>query len=301
MTSGNLDIKLRPLRLAFLIEGADKEGVLEAIRINTFLWGGSFNPIIPVFKRAPKPWQERFHTVSAREMAEGLLDAFDPDFVELTGKYSECTVDVGHRKVIKSSDILEGLNRDGTPAYGIGLFEILNHLLAKELKYVRRKPLDIQVPNLLKTGHLFLASVFGELPSALDNILREQFDRELGTKRTDCSLTDYSLLLDPKVLFLRRLANLYVRPVPRSAWFSDCVFFLDATSVLDVVDYWNLRAVGWNVCPVSKQAAASESVKKLARQASLQCLKAEQERRSAGFLLPLRYAALRKAWERVPR
>ena len=31
------------------------------------------------------------------------------------------------------------------------------------------------------------------------------------------------------------------------------IFFLDATKPLDIMDYWNLRAIGWGVIPVPKQ------------------------------------------------
>jgi len=32
---------------------------------------------------------------------------------------------------------------------------------------------------------------------------------------------------------------------------------------LDIIDYWNLRAVGWNVIPVPKQASRSERTRQL--------------------------------------
>ena len=42
-----------------------------------------------------------------------------------------------------------------------------------------------------------------------------------------------------------------------------CIFFLDATNSLDVMDYWNLRAIGWNVIPVPKQFMRFEKTKQL--------------------------------------
>ncbi len=40
METGTIDIRLRPIRLAFLVDPSDKKAVLEAIGLNTFLWGG---------------------------------------------------------------------------------------------------------------------------------------------------------------------------------------------------------------------------------------------------------------------
>jgi hypothetical protein len=267
MTSGSLDITLRPLRLGFLVDGTDAKGVLEAIRINSFLWGGSFNPIIPVFKRAPKLWREKYNKVSAQEMAHGLLEAFDPDFVVLTGRYSKPTLDVGYRKIIKSSEILGHINEDRGPAYGIGLFEILNYIIGTELKFVRRTPLDVRVPKLPRKGHLFLASVFGELPSSIDELLHQHFDQALETKRVKCSLNDFTTLLDRKILFLRRLSSFQISAAIMPAWpRGDCIFYLDATSTLDVIDYWNLRAARWNILPIPRQSGSSEAAKNRARE-----------------------------------
>ena len=42
-----------------------------------------------------------------------------------------------------------------------------------------------------------------------------------------------------------------------------CIFFLDATNSLDVMDYWNLRAIGWNVIPVPKQFIRFEKTQQL--------------------------------------
>ncbi|QKQ26529.1 hypothetical protein [Candidatus Reidiella endopervernicosa] len=41
---------------------------------------------------------------------------------------------------------------------------------------------------------------------------------------------------------------------------------MDAGSSLDVIDYWNLRASGWNVIPIAKQVSDSDSVKSAVRE-----------------------------------
>lgn len=95
MPLGSVNITLRPVRLAFLVDPADRSGVFEAIQLNTFLWGGMFNPIVPVFRRTPKILRERFQRHSATDISEGLIQAFDPDYIVLVGKYSKLTVNVG--------------------------------------------------------------------------------------------------------------------------------------------------------------------------------------------------------------
>ena len=45
----------------------------------------------------------------------------------------------------------------------------------------------------------------------------------------------------------------------------DCVFLLDATKPHDIIDYWNLRAVGWGVVPVAIRAADSNSTRRVVK------------------------------------
>ena len=40
---------------------------------------------------------------------------------------------------------------------------------------------------------------------------------------------------------------------------------MDANNLLDVIDYWNLRASGWNVIPIAKQISSSDIAKSIAR------------------------------------
>lgn len=49
-------VTLRPIRFAFLVKPNDSKRLLEIFQINTCLWGGKFNPIIPIFGHVPKWW-----------------------------------------------------------------------------------------------------------------------------------------------------------------------------------------------------------------------------------------------------
>jgi hypothetical protein len=262
----NVNMRLRPLRLAYLVDPADKGAILRAIQVNTFLWGGAFNPIIPLFKRVPKAWRGDSSLVSSpKEIIAGYLDAYDPDYVVFDGSGSKLDVEVGNRQRITSSDIMAGVEEDGTPKFGIGLFEILSHLLEKEMKFVRRDPLEFLIPNLGESHHLFLASVFGCLPDPLLSTVMEEFAPSVNLRRVTAKISGYSELLKAKTLFLRRISSLYIEPLQRQGrGRGECIFLLDAANALDIIDYWNLRAVGWNVLPVAKQYSESEGIGRLA-------------------------------------
>ena len=54
--SVSVEIKTRPIRLAFLVDPNNSEQVGEAIRLSSTLWGGAYFPIIELCKRIPVVW-----------------------------------------------------------------------------------------------------------------------------------------------------------------------------------------------------------------------------------------------------
>ena len=62
----NATVRVRPLRLAFLVEPNDKRGLQRIFETNSALWGGLFNFVIPLFKQVPQRYRERyFKTIPA--------------------------------------------------------------------------------------------------------------------------------------------------------------------------------------------------------------------------------------------
>ncbi len=266
MAYGTINVKLRPIKFAFLIDHRDKNALSESISINSFLWGGSFNPIIPVYNQSPRIWRENLGKgPNPKEIIEGYLDAYDPDFVVLTGKLIAPSVDFGNRQVIKASEILAGVKENGIPRYGIGLFEIVNSFITKELKFIRKAPLDIIWPRFGRTNNLFMSSVFGMLPKDIEDIFKSKFADALGAKQISCNIENFADYFRPIKLFPRRLTSFFIKPVRYNIWNrGDCIFFLDAKNPSDIIDYWNLRAIGWSVLPVPKQVASLSNIKELA-------------------------------------
>ena len=265
MTRGTVNVKLRPIKLAFLVNPNDKESLLKAIEINTFLWGGMYNPIIPTYKQISPKWKKFPYErdLSAKSVVSGYLDNFDPDYVVPMGECIDYNLDVGYRKKIDDvSEILERVEKDRVPNYGIGLFEILEYFFDQELKFQRKYPLDVCVPRFGTRFSLFFASVFGKFPENIDAIFWRNFSESLEAKKVDCFASNYAELLNPQKRFLRRMTRFYLKSRGRA---EQCIFFLDATKSLDIIDYWNLRAIGWNVIPIPKQFAQSDKTMQLTR------------------------------------
>jgi hypothetical protein len=267
MLSGSLTAKLRPLRLAFIVPADDRSAVRQAIRICSFLWGGVYNPIIPLYKRRPKSTDGR-PMPPAAQLVQGYIEAFDPDFIVRLGSAKQADVALGHRVEIDADEILKHVSEDGTPSYGIGLYEIMDHMLAKEFRFVRRNPLMLHIPQV--GDDLFLASIFGDLPEALQPGLTARLERLSEYKSPPCSRSNYYELLQPANLFIRRLTCLKIDP--RRSWCrDDYALLLDANVLADILLYWNLRALGWRVIPVPKQSAGDQGVRDFVSRYVEQC------------------------------
>ena len=260
MIRGTVDVKLRPIKLAFLVHPDDKESLLKAIEINTLLWGGMYNPIIPTYSETPLIWGDRTsENPDFQSIITGYLDNFDPIYVVSMGECSDYSIDVGYRKTINDvSDFFTSFEQHRTPNYGISIFEVLDHFFKEEFRFRQRDPQDISIPLFDTRFCLFLSSVFGRLSEDFDTFFGENFAERLEANQLQCSALNYVEFLDHQKLFFLRMTELYINV---NAYGKKCLFFLDADSGLDIIDYWNLRAVGWNVFPIPKQFTQSDEMK----------------------------------------
>lgn len=228
MVSGFLKVKLRPLRLAFLVEPTDRAAIKHAVETASFLWGGAFSPIIPAYRKLPKFWAPDSRGASAESVVNGYLDAFDPDYVVKVGRLEGEELKFAHRSVIKCSEILEGVEDDGTPKFGVGMFEVLQYFAEHELKYVRHEPIHIRLPEFSTQHELFLASVFGKFPPVIDNLADDGWKKLPGIQAAKCTINNYFEFLSPDNLFIRRLGTVEIHTSRvRSFRRCDCIFLMN--------------------------------------------------------------------------
>ena len=118
MAHGTVNVRLRPIKLAFLVNPNDKDSLLKAIEINTFLWGGIYNPIIPTYEQLPSNWEDLpSKDLTPQSVVLGYLDNFDPDYVVPMGECSNYSFDIGNRRKIDDvEEILEPVKEYGTPS-----------------------------------------------------------------------------------------------------------------------------------------------------------------------------------------
>ena len=263
MAYGTAKIRVRPIRVGFLVDPADRAAVYRAIELSTFLWGGNYNPIIPSYRRTPAKWESDHirRLPSPAHIVAGYLDGFDPDLVVPVGNCANRSHEVGNRDIVKEEDLIGDLSNTAAPRYGIGLIELLRDFVEQELKYKRNDSLNVAFPVLPRSNRLFLASVFGAVPTNAQKIIDRHYADMPGITKINPTLVNFVDLLSQKRMFPRRLSVWAMEEKPlREA----TLFVCDATSTQDIVDYWNLRAAGYYVVPIPIQGAAFENIKKLA-------------------------------------
>lgn len=256
---------LRPINIAFLVDMNDKKALEEVIFINSYLWGGAYNAIIPVYKRIPTSYKKDFFRKTTLEIIEGYIQNYDPDFIVNLSSFDIKKLKNRDRgkdwTVVTKADILGKYGSTAIPNIGIGLDEILVYLEDKEFKYVRKNPVpiyDIQMPKRYKQ---FYSSVFGAIePSVWDKITK-RFEKSLGMKALPIEKDSYLEALKGENWFIRRFTDYFLKRHSGDNFTSGYVMYMDANNWHDIVDFINLRATGASVLPIIKQGVSTENIK----------------------------------------
>ena len=264
MTSGSVELTLRPLKLAFVVNPGDRKTLLTALELNSFLWGGMYNPIVPKVGKIPRAWKRRFpKSFTPTDLLKGYVTAFDPDILVAFSEKDAKSLASLNRRVIRETEILECFTDDYTVKYGIGLPEILKHFAHQELRFQRREPITMTFPYANNSLALLCASIFGRLPPTVKKDFDADFADYCSIRYEKMSLQNFTQHLAASNLFPRRITNLHINTTPRRSRFnSQCLFFFDGKNPLDVIDFWNLRALGLTVVPVPQQHSADTIMRK---------------------------------------
>ncbi|MCG3692839.1 hypothetical protein [Aliarcobacter butzleri] len=249
-----LNIKLRPIRFVFLVKPTDKENILKIFQINTFLWGGKFNPIIPFFKKVPKWWNENYKSYNSQQILDNYLDFFEPDFIVEAEKGLADDIVFDRKRILQLDNLLTG-DEYGAERYGLNVNDLYIHLYEKKYQFERRHKLSIvNVKAKEKYLQPFISCLFGsfikdEEFSYLEKNYIDIFEpNEIqlnGNSLAEIYKSQYFAPLD--IGHVKIDIQYHDRtPNPR-------LFVLDIKEIKDLIDYWNLRIIYREVIPIPKQ------------------------------------------------
>src|SRR4051794_30600248 len=166
MSQVSAHVRLRPVRFAFLVRPNDQKRILEAFRINTCLWGGKYNPVVPFFEQVPKWWdRHQYQFDSATQIINGYLDFFEPDFLVEAERGLATLLGFNEERVIHLSDVLTHECDRDAGGHGMNTLDLYRDLYRREFQFFRRRPHNIvDVVPERTTYNGFSGCVFGSFP-----------------------------------------------------------------------------------------------------------------------------------------
>ena len=231
--------RLRPSRYAFVVNEGDLGAALQAASLNAALWGGIYNPIIPL---------------GPADSRDGLLKAFDPDLLvnltgtdlpaELAARYDDRVV---ARDRLVRTDASTSLRELGI---GFNILPLIRHVHEKEVR-LSAEPTRaaVIVPQPVADWPEFVAFTCGSfqwLPE-MDVNFDELFRRGLRARNIELpELTpppDYETLLLP-LDFTGYMLQLFGG---QASFSSHIIYIGEHRSLTDLIEFWNIRATGRSV------------------------------------------------------
>ncbi|MBU1143659.1 MAG: hypothetical protein KKH92_08460 [Firmicutes bacterium] len=247
-----------------LVDPDDKQQLLKAIQLNSSLWGGTYNPVIPAYRKQPYFLRKDFSRASAKDYVQGYITAFDPDILvqfctEVPDYIKETNLDI-----IKSSEVWRDVfkeKRSLSPRYGIGIFEVLDQIYQDHFRYASKYPIQISAPSFSKKDELLWSTIVGNLNEDVRGTVLEYYGEALEVNSDRVSMSDFSSIFQGSNFFPRRISQQYIDTNSSSGIFRAYVYYFDSSKFIDLVDYWNLRAAGRPVFPFPIQYQDNESVR----------------------------------------
>ena len=250
MTIG-VNQKSSPIKFCFLIKPNSKNKFERAINVAFSLWGGIYSPILPLYKNMPSSYRKEYDiSLNTKEYYKNSINNYDPDIVlydsELDLEYINELIN--QRVAIKIDDFQKELNK-GENRYGINFYQIISNILKSDFKFVRNDDLSLFLPKTNKSG-LFVKSFFGTVLEEIANNLDNNLKEKTFYSSPDLSLENCSEFYPNNNITFLEINSFKINSRPERHWYRGvAIYFLDETRTNDICNFWNLRALGWNIIP----------------------------------------------------
>jgi hypothetical protein len=251
----SVSVRLRPVRFAFMVRPEDMANLRKVFRINTCLWGGLYNPIIPFFRRVPAWWERQgFKFDSAKQIINGYLDYFEPDFIVEATKGIATGYGVDAERILQLADILPTSFSHDERGSGQTVLDLYQKLYREEFQFVRRHGHNIvNVRAAVRTFDAFSTCVFGGFPKEKNlQYFGEGFHEAFDPDQVTLNPATLAKLYGSRFTSALRIATRGLE-VDYNDHSDPTLFILNAQEPKDLLDFWNYRAVHRNGIPIPVQ------------------------------------------------
>lgn len=251
MTELSATIRLRPTRIGFLVRPTDMASICKIMRCCSCLWGGVYNPTIPVFRVPPKEWKlERLERIKGLEIARGYIRFFEPDvFVEAEEGLLEevglgaLRADHGlSREAVTLKEFLSPRDhRDWSePAFGLNIVDVLSEVYRAEQRFQHREQRrSVLVKADKKSG--LVEALFGSYPRRSDTNYVEQAYKDVFAPQEVAATPMTWLEVFKKGAQTPLRVTRHALESQRYWYHDEVIFIFDPKRPTDLIDLWNLR------------------------------------------------------------
>ncbi len=256
----------RPIRLGFLVRPPVREDLEKAIEINTLVWGGILNPLIPTYQKIPASWGDRtLGPDNAVALMRGYIQTYQPDYLVRPDGLSLPSDLFPDERILAYSDVMcnpqvRTHSESGSCIqYGLDMMHVYLDAYNRVYRFKQRHPPKEVIPALSGRLRLFGQAHWGTFPNVpeLEHYKRSFVDVFQPDERSYGNLESLDLGAGtPLSKTAYRLERSGSAPEP-------CLFVLDPTKPIDLLDYWNLRACG-GLCiplPISHASVLGDEIR----------------------------------------
>jgi hypothetical protein len=220
------------------------------------LWGGIFNPIIPVTTKLPDAWRrEPYRELSGTGLADAFIRFFEPDvFVEAEkGLATKAGVKIPEHSIHDRVVALQDFVRKDTPrradfAFGLNIFDAYRDLYERKYQFVTRKRRRFVLFN--DKSNAYCEAVFGIFPQHSElTYIRDGYIEVFEPEKKICSLENCLDVLRGSQWSPLSLCH-YEIEAQSGSHEEPTIYVFDPKSTVDLIDYWNLRQFRPNVLPI---------------------------------------------------
>src|SRR6266404_5711566 len=238
MASTTLNVSYRPLRIGICVNENNIDEIVLAAQINTVLWGGIYNPIIPVGTN--------------ERLSSALVKHFNVDFlyaVSQTENLKNFVKDYEEKELPNDFHALIFQQDQGQTVRNnvLDISNIIDYYWDKESKSSRAS--DYVLPKWGETDPLktLFNLEFGSFPVRYNSIYKYEEAYKIGLKARTVKIAPTGRVpvkLAQKMAPIEMTADrleviLNMRVVGR-----DGIYIGDHTKASDLINFWNLRAAG---------------------------------------------------------
>jgi len=226
------------------------------MRLNSCLWGGLYNPIIPVFKTTPKRWKGDEH-VKGYDIAKGYIRFFEPDvYVEaeeglhIKAGLESFKTNTSFRNLVICLDEFISKEYRGVcqPAFGQGVFDILKFVYKNERRFkLRHENPAIDIPG---NSDVFSEACIGVYPDDdHGRYISDAFKNVYEPKGVKSTFETWLNIYADGLVTPFSITQMYVEK--QRFWHHEPIIYVfDPKKPIDLIDLWNLRIESSPVIPV---------------------------------------------------